>query len=270
MKDLHIHTIYSDGEFDEFQIIEKVKQAGITEFAICDHDAIDGSKKVADILKSQNNDLIFHSGVELSCRLKEYKNGINMHILVYDFDYDDKILNQIVDKISSLRLEKIKRMKDHLEKIYEIQIPQEKIDKHLKTTKAFGKPHMFTILQELGSFDREEYYCHMDKLNNYDLKVDANFVLKNLAGRGKTVLAHPIEVVNEYNLDDTGLENLVAYLKNLGLFGIEVKHSKQTLEFQQKIKNFAQKYGLFESEGSDFHGPKIQPHIQLGVTVKNN
>ena len=57
MKDFHIHTIYSDGEDNEFEIIEKIKAAGIKEFAICDHNIITGSKKVHDILKKSNSDL---------------------------------------------------------------------------------------------------------------------------------------------------------------------------------------------------------------------
>ena len=51
MKDLHIHTKYSDGEFDEKQILEQIEIAGITEFAICDHDTIMGSQKVFELFK---------------------------------------------------------------------------------------------------------------------------------------------------------------------------------------------------------------------------
>ena len=50
MIDLHIHTKYSDGEYDE-KIIQKVKDAGIDEFAIFDHDTIESSKRVFDELK---------------------------------------------------------------------------------------------------------------------------------------------------------------------------------------------------------------------------
>ena len=50
MIDLHIHTKYSDGEYDE-KIIQKVKDSGIDEFAIFDHDTIEGSKRVFDELK---------------------------------------------------------------------------------------------------------------------------------------------------------------------------------------------------------------------------
>ena len=74
MKDLHIHTIYSDGEYNEYEILEKIIQAKINEFAICDHDTIEGSKKIYNILKKDNKNLILHSGIELSCRINNPKN----------------------------------------------------------------------------------------------------------------------------------------------------------------------------------------------------
>lgn len=66
MIDLHIHTEYSDDEYDEKEIIPKVKDAGVDEFAIFDHDTIEGSKRVFDELKKQNSNLKFYSGVELN------------------------------------------------------------------------------------------------------------------------------------------------------------------------------------------------------------
>ena len=58
MKDLHIHTKYSDGEDDEYEIIKKVKEAGIEEFSICDHDTIEGSKKVYDLVVNDKNIIV--------------------------------------------------------------------------------------------------------------------------------------------------------------------------------------------------------------------
>ena len=54
LQNLHIHTKYSDGEFDEYQIIEEVLKSGVTEFAICDHDTFEGSKRVYDLLQQNN------------------------------------------------------------------------------------------------------------------------------------------------------------------------------------------------------------------------
>ena len=65
MVDLHIHTKYSDGEYDEKEIVDKIREAGVKEFSICDHDTIEGSEKVYELVKD-NPEFVFHSGVELS------------------------------------------------------------------------------------------------------------------------------------------------------------------------------------------------------------
>ena len=98
MTDLHIHTKYSDGEYDEYEIIEKIKNAGITEFAICDHNTIEGSKKIYDILKRENSDLICHSGVEVTSRINDIYGGVNVHILVRDFDFNEEAILKIIDE----------------------------------------------------------------------------------------------------------------------------------------------------------------------------
>ena len=90
MKDLHIHTKYSDGELDEFEIIEEVKNSGVNEFAIADHDTIIGSQKVFNILKENNPGLIFHPSVELTCRINDFMGGINVHLLVQFFNFFNK------------------------------------------------------------------------------------------------------------------------------------------------------------------------------------
>ena len=104
--DLHIHTSYSDGELNEYEIINEVLNSDICEFAICDHDTLEGSIRVSALLKSDSHDLIFHSGVELTARY----NNINMHLLVRDFEYDNQNIIYLVNKISILRNLKIERM----------------------------------------------------------------------------------------------------------------------------------------------------------------
>ena len=97
--DLHIHTLYSDGELDEYEIIKEIEKAELDEFAICDHDTIEGSKRVFDLLSKENVKAIFHSGVELSSRYKD----INLHLLVRDFNLCDENMKYLIDKINRLR-----------------------------------------------------------------------------------------------------------------------------------------------------------------------
>ena len=268
MKDLHIHTKYSDGELDEFEIIDEILKTDVQEFSIADHDTIEGSKRVFEALKNKNeHNLIFHTGIELTCRVNEYLDGINVHLLVYDFDYNNKILLKLIDEISCLRFKKIQVMKDFIEEKFNIVIPQNLIEEKLKTTNSFGKPHLYSIIQTLGSFDREKYYKTMDNLNTAHLKLDAKKVITSLKDC-KIVLAHPYEIMDEYNLNISDIEKLIAYLKSLGLHGVETYHNSQTKQLQEQLSEIAKKYDLFESFGSDFHGENVKPGLKIGQIVK--
>ena len=268
MKDLHIHTKYSDGQHNEFEIIQEVLNSGVKEFAIADHDTIEGSKRVFELLKNNNYNLKFHSSVELTCRVNEYLNGINVHLLVQDFDYANKKLIELIEEVSVLRYKKIQVMVNFIEKEFQITIPKDLLQEKIKTTKSFGKPHLYSIIETLGNFDREKYYRTMDKLDTSTLKLDAKKVILTLKDSCNIVLAHPVEIMDEYHFNYNEIEKLIAYLKSLGLYGLETHHSKQTKEMQEKFTNIANKYNLQESFGSDFHGERIKPNLKIGQTVK--
>ena len=268
MKDLHIHTKYSDGSLNEYEIINEIENLKIKEFAIADHDTIEGSKKVFNLLKEKNLKVKFHSSVELTCRVNEYQNGINIHLLAQDFDYNDPVILEIVEEISKLRFKKIQVMVDYIEKEYNIKIPKALLEEKIKSTNSFGKPHLYSIMQEIGNFDRFQYYKTMDKLNTSKLKLDAKSVIHKLQGHSKTILAHPCEVMDEYNFDYNQIEEFIKYLKNLGLTGVETHHSKQTKEMQKEFSKIAKKYKLEENYGSDFHGEDVKPGLKIGDVVK--
>lgn len=270
MKDLHIHTKYSDGEYDEFEILKKIENAGVTEFAICDHDTLEGSKRVFNVLKNQNSNLIFHSGVELTSRVNNIFGGVNVHLLVRDFNFDDEWINLLITEISFLRAKKIQRMVDFIAETYDIKFTKEEIDNVVKNTKSVGKPHMYKLLRKYGNFDRDEYYRNMDFLNSDDLRLDAIKVLSLALGRASVTLAHPKEIMREHHLGYTEIDNLVAYLKVFGLTGIEVMHSSHTKKDIAEFSKIAKKYGLEEPLGSDYHGENVKPDVHLGVCSSDN
>ena len=266
MVDLHIHTKYSDGEDDEYEIIRKIKDAKIQEFAICDHDTIEGSKRVNSLIA---NEFMFHSGVELSCKVSELYGGIDVHLLVRDFNYDNKKILGLIQEISYLRKLKIQRMVELIKEAYGIEIKDMDIEEVSKTTNSFGKPHMYFILQKYGDFNREEYYKNMNKLKSLDLKLDAVRVLNVLKGEKCNVtLAHPIEIMEENSLRYEDIDNIVKHLKTYGLYGLETRHSKHSNSDFREFSSIAKKYGLVETCGSDYHGEKVKPNVKLGVCCK--
>ena len=269
MKDFHIHTIYSDGEDNEFEIIEKIKDAGIKEFAICDHNIITGCKKVHDILKKSNSDLIFHTGIEFTCRLANYSPSLNMHIIVHDFDLDSKEINYLIDKYEGFKDIKLERMIKIVKKLYDFDIPEKDIIDVQKKTASIGKPHIYNILINYMDLSREQYYKDMDNLDTDDLKLDVLEVIEisNKIG-SKVVLAHPIEIMEDHGLTFDEIDKLVGYLKEKGLDSIETRHSKHNEEYYNKFHSMAIKYNLEESMGSDYHGYKVKPNVKLGKCYK--
>lgn len=270
MKDYHIHTKYSDGEYNENQIIEKVISAGVTDFAICDHDTFEGSKKVFDIIKNSVNDIKFHSGIELSCNTNYFKKPVNMHILIHDYNYEDEDVISFIETISSLRLIKLKRMIEFVEKEYNIKVNMQDVNKLLAQTNTIGKPHIYKVISKYHDINREDYYNKMNNLKTNDLKLCAEDVVKKLSAKNYQVtLAHPIEIMEEYNFTFDDIDILVGYLKQLGLNGLEVYHSKQTKQQQKIFLGIANKYNLRATYGSDFHGENVKPNVYIGKCYKD-
>ncbi|MBQ0017468.1 MAG: PHP domain-containing protein [Clostridiales bacterium] len=268
--DLHIHTKYSDGEFDEFEIIERVHESGVQEFCICDHDTIKGSEKVFNLLKKENKyNLIFHSGVELSCRINDFHGGINLHILYRDFDYNNPKLQFFLDEINEKRMQKIDVMIEHIYKNFGVKIEKQKVLELFENTCVVGKPHMYKLLCEYGDFDREEYYSVMNSMKTQSLKLNLYEVLDSLKDeQGYFTLAHPIEIMEEYNLSYDDIDDLAKLLKFHGLKAMETKHSKISKEQYEKFHEIAVKYDLIETCGSDYHGPSVKPDVMLGKCEK--
>ena len=81
-------------------------------------------------------------------------------------------------------------------------------------------------------------------------------------------LAHPIEVMKEYNLSYSDIDRLVSELSELGLKGVETRHSNHTYNDYLEFSNIAKKYNLIETEGSDFHGEGVKPGLKIGMIEK--
>ena len=95
----------------------------------------------------------------------------------------------------------------------------------------------------------------MKRLESRKFKIDAKVAIDYIhKANGNITLAHPIEIMQEYNLNYNDIEKLVKYLASIGLDGLETRHSKQTQKDYEIFSNIAKKYGLFETCGCDFHG----------------
>ncbi len=269
--DLHIHTVHSDGSFAVPEIIQMIINSNIGEFSITDHDSIEGCKEI-EKYKSKlitEHRISFLNGVELSCIYK----GMNMHILGYGFSLDNSKMNFVVNKVKDMRKRKVDLLLEHLEGKHGIKIPDERVKRLKETVQNIGKPHLVDILIEMGVGSKEKvaeiYEKYLDDLKTPNLKLDAEEAISAIRSAfGFSVMAHPIELMKEYNLTYEEIDKIAGELKEIGLDCIEVYYSKHTKENREHYIEIAKKYGLMMTCGSDFHGsPK--PNVKLGFIGEN-
>ena len=256
--DLHVHSNASDGTLSPASVVELAAQKGLSAIALTDHDTIDGIPEALNVAKSLPLEVI--PGIELSCVYLDEE----IHILGLYVDLTDKNFLAETDGLKDIR------MKRNTEIINRFQ--NAGIDITLLELQA-GNPdtvitraHFARILLEKG------YVSNMDQAFKKYLSYSGPYcprkeeitpehamkILKDC--KASPVLAHPYL----YHLGDKKTEELVSYLKELGLHGLEVYHSSNNQYESGKLKMLAKKYQLFPTGGSDFHGTN-KPDIELGT-----
>lgn len=254
--DLHTHTTASDGQYTPTQLVERASAEGLTCLAITDHDTLTGLFEAGEAGKQAGIRVI--NGVELGA--KEYRN---LHILGYAFAPDAPGLAKLCRKLKDGRDERKYRIVDFL-KEKGILIDLAEVEE-LAGGEIIARPHFAQVLVRRGyvsnvreAFDRyldtEEY----QKIERF--RADARTCVETIreAG-GKVSFAHPYQV----KLPDDRLEELVRELKEYGLDAMECYYPRHTPEQTRLYLGFAKKYQLHITGGSDFHGERVKPDIQL-------
>jgi predicted metal-dependent phosphoesterase TrpH len=76
---------------------------------------------------------------------------------------------------------------------------------------------------------------------------------------GQAVIAHPAR----YRLSATRLRQFIGEFKEVGGEGLEVVSGSHSKGEAYSMAQYAKRYGLLASRGSDYHGPE-QPWVELG------
>lgn len=257
--DLHIHSSYSDGEYDINELIKILKEKNIKVFSITDHDNINS---VRELKKLKLKGIKYISGVEIS----SYYKKMGIHILGYYIDGDIKPLKRLLNKIN---LRRKKRMKEILKKIKvrnNIILKNDEIDE-LLSTNNIGKKNLAKILMKnnLGSNYleiRDNYLTNLHCKTSYRANIKSVCKVIKASG-GIPILAHPKEYELRFGIK---IENIIKDLIKCGIMGIEVYHSIHSNEDIKRYLDIANKYNLIISGGSDYHTSKGKK--ELGKITK--
>lgn len=264
--DMHIHTCYSDGDFKPEEIVEKVEKAGINVFSITDHDTILGCKKLENFKQAG---LTYIPGIELTASVPKGR----MHILGYNLDINNKKLLDLLKRKRENSINSMEIMYRYVHDKYGVNIPQYEFDILKKKIGNIGRPDLALLLRKYGyAMDNDQAFKKylveaFDATYTNRVTTSKEECIAVLKDAGAYIsLAHPISLKMEYE----ELKSELEYLKVLGLDAIEISHSNQPEEYRNILRYLRDELKLYETGGSDFHGPTVQPDIELGTGRGNN
>ncbi len=261
--DLHIHSTASDGTLSPIEILELAQSLNLGAIAITDHDTIDGSKDALSFGIPPS--IKFLTGVEISASPPPlFTFSGSLHILGYDINLEDPILNQTLETLQHARKVRNPRI---LKLLSELGIELSITEIHTAFAGCqHGRPHIAQLMVKKGFAETvdEAFNKYLGKgrpayVDKY--RIDCTKAIEIILNAGGIpVLAHPILLEIE---KDEVLEDLIITLKEMGLKGIEVyypQHSPERIGYYMKIAN---RHNLLMTGGTDFHG-RIKPEIKMG------
>ena len=246
--DLHLHTVYSDGEYTPESIIQRALSENFRAIAITDHDTVEG---ISHVLEKAGETLEIIPGVELSSESERpaSQGGEEIHIIGLFIDYNNPTL---LKTLKGLSLGRRERMSEMLKKLAEMGMPikMEEVEK-FTTKDIMGRLHLAQTM-EMKSYVKNTTEAFDKFIGNgkpaYVIRrrpslQKAISLIKEVGGI--PILAHP------HLLRD---KSIIPYLVEEGIEGIEVYYVDHGRNPSSKFIEIAKKHNLLISGGSDCHG----------------
>ena len=255
--DLHMHSTVSDGTDTPEALLAHVKEAGIELFSLTDHDAIEGCRRILAIRTEE--DPAFVAGIEFSCRDEEGQ----YHILGYGYDPDAAAINAAVNEGHAFRMRKITGRLDFLKERFGFTFREEDVDRLLSLANP-GKPHIGNLMVVYGYAKTKEEaitkFINQAEFKDRYIRPE-NAIKGILESGGIPVLAHPLYGSGDQLILGEALETRVKKLMGFGLLGVEAFYSGFTDKLRNEVLALAEKYDLYVTAGSDYHGSNKLIHI---------
>ena len=258
--DLHMHTTISDGTDSPEMVLVRVKEAGIDLFSVTDHDAVRGCQTLLHLRRAE--DPAFLPGVEFSCRdeLGKY------HILGYGYEPEAEAIHSVVDLGHSFRMNKVKARLDFLKTRFGFEFPEDEL-KTLLSMPNPGKPHIGNLMVKFGYAETKEQAIRsfINQLHFRSEYVRPEQAIRGILDSGGIpVLAHPSYGSGDQLILGEEMDRRIRRLMDFGLQGLEGFYSGFTAKLRSEILDFARKYELYVTAGSDYHGDNKL--VRLGDT----
>jgi len=265
---LHLHTVFSDGELSPIELVRAHAAAGFAAIAITDHDTLAGLDAVGAL---DGHGLRIVPGVELSIEDDPPRGLVEVHLLGYAFRLDDARLRERLEAASRAReAQKVETVRRLAAAGYPITWE----DVRGRARGNVGKPHIVAAIEAARpEVTREDLYrlmapggiAHVPRA--HDLSLEEGVQVIRGAG-GVPVLAHPGVYRHVADLAET-----FATCAAVGVAGLEVTYPQDPSDpygpgsriLMERFAEVARRYGWLATGGDDFHGPRVTPLIRLAA-----
>jgi 3',5'-nucleoside bisphosphate phosphatase len=263
---LHLHTVFSDGELEPAEVVDAHAAAGFNAIALTDHDTLAGIDALGSL---EGRSLRMMAGVELSIEDEPARGLVDVHLLGYGFAIGDRRLRRRLHEASEAReAQKVETVRRLAAAGFKVAWG----DVRSRARGNVGKPHIVAAIEAAQpGVVREELYAAMGPggvahvPRTKEMSLDEGVDLIGTAG-GVTVLAHP--GVYRHVSD---LEVLFRACAVAGVLGLEVTYPQapddpygpKSAALIERFARVAASYGWVATGGDDFHGPQVTPLIRL-------
>lgn len=272
--EIHMHSVFSDGEFAPADLIAIGKKNGVGIMALTDHDTFSGLREFMDA--ARDSGIIAFPGIEITVRYRDF----NLHLLSY-FKSLESVLPDLWVRVEKMKEAREERMHQLIAKINEV-IPERfrgsiTFDNVKKASEGvLARPHLAREMVRLGivkttseAFDKYLVKYNLEK-ENIEMEEALSMVR---ASNGVPVLAHPGErTYSLYNAEKgrklEDVPEMMEDLKAKGLLGLECiyPHHERTGKVEYFL-SLADQYGMIPTGSRDFHGfTTYQTPDMLGTT----
>jgi predicted metal-dependent phosphoesterase TrpH len=256
--DLHMHSTVSDGSLPVRELVQAVAGAGVSVFALTDHDSVDGLPVAEEEARRVGIELV--PGMELSTRL----DRMELHILGYGFDPEHAGLAARLAEQQAARHTRIPAIVERLRQLG-IAISVDDVYRAADGGNP-GRPHVARALVALGvvSSTGEAFERYLGDGGPAQVRKSVPSPVEAIrwiheAG-GKAVWAHPLARPIQR---PGGFDLLARELVQAGLDGIEEVHPSQDPGARQRIRRLCRELEVAVTGGSDFHG-EASPGVMIG------
>ncbi len=262
--DFHTHSHASDGALAPRELLEQAVAAGVTEFALTDHDTVAGYRSLLAEGYEAPPEFRLVPGTELSC----VWDNVSIHVVGLGMDIDHPQFVAGLEILDQARRDRAEIIAERMEKA---GMPGALEGARAEAgVSQIGRPHFAAWMVAQGH--AKDLNRAFDRFLGAGKRGDVKTCWPSLAqavdwitaAGGLPILAHALK----YKITRTKLRACLVDFKAAGGQGMEVYSGRQTAEQTRDLCKLAAEFDLVASGGSDFHaewdyGPSLGFDLSL-------